>query len=118
MPDRIRALLDQYDHLSTEFVGMTQICHTVLLRGNIPHVCMAGVCLYQSKRLPIHLWIDLKDDLEGYRVDYSARRWLGDDPDVPHGVFRPEEFPKVSYQEASPRPLPPLSNHLFKVLTS
>jgi hypothetical protein len=53
---------------------------TVLLNENIPHVCMVGVCLYQSKRLPIHLWIDLKGDLEGYRVDYSARRWLGYDP--------------------------------------
>jgi len=26
------------------------------------------VCLYQLKRLPIHLWIDLKGDLEGYRL--------------------------------------------------
>jgi hypothetical protein len=118
MPDRIRALLDVYDRSSTECDGMTRVCHTVLLRENIPHICMVGVILYGSKRLPIHLWIDLLDEWKGCRVDYRARPWLGDFPDVPHGVFRPEEFPKVSYQEASPRNLPPLPDELFKVLTT
>jgi hypothetical protein len=102
---------------STECDGMTQICHTVLLREAIPHVCMVGVCCYGARRLPAHLWIDLLDDLQGYRIDYRARLWLGDFSDIPHGVFRPQEFPKVSY-EGSPRVLPSLSNHLFKVLTA
>ncbi len=117
MPDKIRALLDVYDRSSTECDGMTRVCHTVLTRENIPHVCVVGVCRYGAKYLPIHLWIDLLDDLKGYRVDYRARLWLGDSPDVPHGVFRPEEFPKVSYQEVAPRKLPLLSDHMFKVLT-
>ena len=118
MPDRIRALLDVYDRSLTGCDGMTSICHTVLTRENIAHVCMVGVCRYGAKRLPIHLWIDLQDDLKGYRVDYSLRMWLGDFPDVPHGVFRPEEFPKISYQEAAPRNLPLLSDRLFKSLTT
>lgn len=114
MPDRIRALLDVYDRSLTDFDVMTSVYHTVLTRENVPHVCMVGVCRYGAKRLPIHLWIDLQGDLEGYRVDYSLRMWLGNSPDIPHGVFRPDEFPKVSYQEASPRNLPLLSNRLFK----
>ncbi len=82
MPDKIRALFDQYDRSLIEWCdGNTRICHTILLRENIPHVCMIGVCCYGGdKRLPVHLWIDLKEDLESYRVDYSARRWLGYDP--------------------------------------
>lgn len=101
----------------TEYDGMTSVCHTVLTRENVPHVCMVGVCRYGAKRLPIHLWIDLQEELKGYRVDYSLRMWLGDSSNVPHGVFRPGEFPKVSYQEASPRNLPLLSDHHFKALS-
>lgn len=118
MPDTIRALLDVYDRSLTECDGMTRVCHTVLTRENIPHVCMVGVLRYGAKRLPIHLWIDLLGNLEGYRVDYRGRLWLGHSPDVPHGVFRPEEFYKVSYQEATPRNLPLLSDRLFKSLTT
>lgn len=69
MPDRIRALLDVYDSSPTGCDGMTQICHTVLTRENIPHVCMVGVCRYRDQFLMVHLWIDLKGDLEGCRVD-------------------------------------------------
>lgn len=116
MLDRVRSLLDAYDDSFTECDGMTRICHTVLSRENIPHFCMVGVSRHGAKRLPIHFWIDLLEDMEGYRIDYRARLWFGMSPDVPHGVFRPEHFPKVNY-EGKAVDLPLLSDGVFRVLT-
>ena len=40
-----------------------------------------------------HFWIMLHD---GRYIDYRARMWLGEAEHIPHGIFKPEDYP-ISY---------------------
>ena len=63
---------------------------------------------------PLHFWIALPN---GDYIDYRARMWLGDNADVPHGIFNPVDYPKVTYSGSSAE-LEILSPSLFAVLTA
>lgn len=110
----IQQLLDPYDDTQTECDGLTQICHTVLVQNGIKHQPMAGTLARPklNKLMPIHLWIDLPS---GERIDYRARMWLVNDG-VPHGIFRPQDFPDIIYT-GSPIDLEPLPPEVFAALT-
>lgn len=41
-----------------------------------------------------HRWVELED---GWCVDFKVREWLGDEDDIPHGVFRFCDYPRVKY---------------------
>jgi len=62
---------------------------------------------------PVHFWIDLPN---GQRIDYRARMWLGDHPEIPHGIFNPADFPSVTYKGHTV-PLEPLPPTVFAILT-
>ena len=111
---RVQTLLDPYDSSNTECDGMIQICHTVLTQKGIEHQPMAGTLAgpTYNQLIPIHLWIDLPN---GYKIDYRARMWLGDNG-IPHGVFNPQDFPDVIYTGNSIE-LQPLQPVLFEILT-
>lgn len=111
---KVQQLLNPYDSSNTECDGMTQICHTVLIKHNILHQPMAGTLaqLTHNKLVPIHLWIDLP---YGYKIDYRAKMGLGNDG-VPHGVFNPQDFPNIIYT-GKPIELQPLSPRVFEILT-
>ena len=110
--DVIRELLDPYDSTPTECDGLTQLCSTVLKKQGISHQPMAGILSYKKSTVPIHLWINLPD---GFRIDYRARMWLGQSETIPHGIFKPSDYPVVIY-EGEPIELEPLSQVVFDVL--
>lgn len=112
---KVQQLLDPYDSSHTECDGMTRICHTVLTQLGIEHQPMVGTLavLTRKQLIPLHLWIDLPN---GYKIDYRARMWLGDEKGVPHGVFHPQHFPVIVYTGA-PIQLQPLPPVLFEILT-
>jgi hypothetical protein len=60
-----------------------------------------------------HFWIKLPDKRI---VDFRVRMWLGDSPDIPHGIFNPTDFPLVVYQ-GQLVDLDPLPQYLFDILT-
>lgn len=111
----MRELLEPYVTPSLECDGLTRVFTTLLQERDIPHTCMTGTVTFTgtNEGAPVHFWIDLPD---GQRVDYRTRMWLGDQPDVPHGIFNPADFPGVTYNGHS-LALEPLSPALFAVLT-
>ncbi|MBB6376098.1 hypothetical protein BKA01_003356 [Pseudonocardia eucalypti] len=111
--ERIEALLGSYDSCDLECDGMTRIFSTILLQHGIPHDPYFGRIIYEPSSVEVvHYWIRLRD---GLMVDYRARMWLGDSQDVPHGVFRAEDYEQVRYEGQSIELLP-LSDNLFRVL--
>lgn len=108
----IHQLLDRYDSTQTECDGLTQICSTILNKHDIPHQPMAGTLTFEGYTIPIHLWINLPI---GFTIDYRARMWLGNDETIPHGIFKPLDYPNVIY-EGEPIELEPLSQIVFDVL--
>ena len=95
--NHLRLLLNHYGVLKhLECDGLTHVIHKVLSDKNIEHTIYIGRVIYSfnDEQIPIHYWIDT-DDL---RIDYRVKMWLGDMPDIPHGVFYPTDHPNVSYE--------------------
>lgn len=112
--NHLRLLLNPYGVLKhLECDGLTHVIHRVLVDENIEHTVCTGQVIYSvnSEIIPIHLWIDI-DDL---RIDYRARMWLGDMPDIPHGVFYPVDYPRIRY-EGSPTKLNLLAHAVIQEL--
>ena len=91
----MKELIAKYEACALECDGLTRVITTVLQENSIPHTCMTGTLTFTgtNEGTPLHFWIDLPD---GQRIDYRARMWLGDRPDVPHGIFNPVDFPGVT----------------------
>ena len=89
-------MLDPLDRLSLECDGLTCLTSALLSRAGIDHtVGVGGIHHIPSGRnFAPHLWVDLAD---GYRVDYRVRMWLRNLDGVPHGVFRPSDWPSVQH---------------------
>jgi hypothetical protein len=97
----LRLILDPYDALRhLECDGLTQVIHRVLSDQQLQHTIYIGQVIDKtnSHTIPIHYWIDAEEDV---RIDYRARMWLGETPDIPHGVFHPVDYLMISY-EGSP----------------
>ena len=76
--------LELLDVLRLECDGMTRVVSSLLQRDSIAHTPMVGSLEVPSMgRIALHYWIELGD---GRRIDLRARRWLGDDLRVPHGI--------------------------------
>lgn len=90
-------LFAEYANCPLECDGLTRVLHTVLHREGIEHSCMVGSFTNtdRNKGAPLHFWIALPD---GRFIDFRASMWLGDSPDIPHGVFDPANFPHVVYR--------------------
>ena len=112
----MKELIAKYEACNLECDGLTRVLTTVLQENNIPHTCMVGTLTITgtNEGTPLHFWIDLPD-LK--RIDYRARMWIGSNPDVPHGIFNPADFPSVTYKGHAIA-LEPLSPKLFAVLTA
>ena len=76
------------DALRQECDGMSRCVSTLLTREAIPHTIHVGHVQAHTTggRISTHLWIELE---QGVLFDLRARMWLGNDPSIPHGVFRP-----------------------------
>ena len=92
---QLRSRLDAFDDLPLECDGMTRVVSFALREAGIPHVAKAGELLVDGVRVvPVHFWIEC----DGSIADYRARTWAGDEEHVPHGIFQPEDFPRVAYR--------------------
>lgn len=89
-------VLDQLDRLPLECDGLTCIISALLSRAGIAHTVGVGGIYHipSSRNFAPHLWIDLQD---GSRIDYRARMWLRNLGGVPHGIFRPTDWPDVKH---------------------
>ncbi|WP_155973562.1 hypothetical protein [Paenibacillus sp. Leaf72] len=86
-----------FENLALECDGLTRVISSALTGANIPHKIAIGSMqnIVTGKRFSLHFWIVLPDN---YFIDFRARMWLGDDSDVPHGVFNPSNWANVSYE--------------------
>lgn len=81
--------LAQVDALPLECDGLTRVISTLMQREGIPHqVCIGKLSITKVGMIPLHWWIVLPD---GLICDYRARMWLGNLPQVPHGLFAPSQ---------------------------
>lgn len=95
IPGDILEKLNRYSALALECDGMTRVVSYVLAKAGIAHkVNIGSVFQDEEKLVPIHYWVTLPD---ARIVDYKLRMWVGDRPDVPHGIFAREEFPGFEY---------------------
>lgn len=89
--DELAALFDPIQYAHVECDGFSRIVFSVLTeRGHRPTL-KAGVLIVRGAIVRPHLWIEVC----GWTIDYQARRWLGDNPWIPHGVFRDSETEAV-----------------------
>lgn len=115
MKAELSSLLGTYDQYALECDGMTRVLHTVLEKQNIPHTLWVGTVRHTPSDTAFapHFWITIGDIF----IDYRARMWLGNTPDIPHGIFALDEFPAISY-EGEETQLAALSDQLFRALTT
>lgn len=76
----------ELDECEIECNGMTWAISYLLTQAGIEHECFAGYVLseYTGEAVTPHYWIKLRD---GWYIDFRLRMWLGDNDEVPHGVF-------------------------------
>lgn len=86
---------------AVECDGMTWLISHALSAAKMEFTVMQGYVKHEFKGLVApHFWIEMP---LGYVIDLRLRMWLGDDEQVPHGIFHPdchEEFRYVGTQTA------------------
>jgi len=107
------SFLDEFDGCWLECNGMSRLIHWKLAKENIPHRFMVGRIASPYGYDGIHFWIQLMD---GRVVDYRLRMWLGDRPDVPKGVFAPEEHREIVQYWGEEQDEPVLPDAVAEVL--
>lgn len=111
---KICDILDPLDRCELECDGMTRIISYLLCQSGVSHRVMLGSIrnLETNKTIEPHLWVALDN---GLYIDYRARMWLGNNEDIPHGIFDFNEYPLVAYSE-SPVELSSMNDHLSHIL--
>jgi len=111
MKKRLEALLSHLDDAPVECDGFSSLAATLLSRNGIAFQGMCGqiIAAQLGSAIP-HVWIEVG----GLVVDYRARMWMGNGPDVPHGVFRKADHPDL--YKGNPVEIEPLPDFLFKIL--
>lgn len=76
---------------------MTFVVSSILSKNHIFHQCRIGYVEDRATRMltSAHCWIELE---QGWCIDLRLRHWLGDEDEIPHGVFRFSDYPRVKYQ--------------------
>ncbi|OOE60774.1 hypothetical protein [Salinivibrio sp. IB282] len=76
---------------------LTFVVSNALSEQGIFHQCRIGYAEDRLSRMATapHCWIELE---QGWCIDLRLRQWLGDEDDLPHGVFQPSNYPRVRYQ--------------------
>ncbi|MFP5300070.1 hypothetical protein R2R70_02490 [Cobetia sp. SIMBA_158] len=94
-PSLLTHLLKPLDGARLECDGMSSVISWGLHEQGVTHRVKSGM-IHRGDVSICHVWIEL---FTGHVIDLRARMWLGDRLDVPHGVFRPEDYPHVTYIE-------------------
>jgi hypothetical protein len=76
---------------------MTFVISKILDDRGVFHQCRVGYAEDRLSRMTTapHCWVELE---QGWCIDLRLRQWLGDEDDLPHGVFQPTNYPRVRYQ--------------------
>lgn len=108
---KLSSLLDPLDTAPVECDGMSSLVATLLTQQGIQYQGMAGAIqpAGHSGVIP-HFWIEVGDLV----IDYRARMWLGDKPDIPHGVFIKADH--AQRYQGTPVQLDPLPDFIFQML--
>lgn len=85
--DELAALFDPIQHADVECDGFSRIVFSVLTEGGHRPTLKAGELTVRGSVVRPHLWVEI----QGWTIDYQARRWLGNKPWIPHGVFSQSE---------------------------
>jgi len=77
--------------------GLTNVLSFVLTLLGIEHKKRKGwitvSTLSEPTQIP-HFWIELVD---GRIIDYKARSWMGEDKNIPHGIFELSDYPEAKW---------------------
>ncbi|SRR5579884_921080 len=113
----LESLLDAYQYCALECDGLSKVFTTLLHEQAIAHTVYMGALTHRaSGASQVHVWIELETG-EGWRtIDYRARYWLGESEEVPHGIFRQDDYQAVAYT-GEPGQLAPLSAAHFAFFT-
>jgi hypothetical protein len=108
---KLSLLLDPLDSAPVECDGMSSLVATLLSKEGVQYQGMSGSIqpTGQSGVIP-HFWIEV-DDLV---IDYRARMWLGDHPEIPHGVFSKADH--AQRYQGTPVQINPLPEFIFQML--
>ncbi len=88
------------DRTKAESDGAVLLISDLLTSRKIEHEINYGICHRHmpsgnpKTTLP-HFWINLPNF---ERIDIRARSHFGSEPEVPHGVFLPADYPSIEYQ--------------------
>lgn len=94
--DELEFALFHLDDAKTNCDGITYVISKLLTDRYIYHQCRIGLVedrLTRQKVSP-HCWVELEG---GWCIDLRLRRWLGDEDDIPHGVFQAFQYSRVRY---------------------
>ena len=117
----ILPLIDNYDQLPLECDGMSRLLSHEFYRLGLVYNCYMGEVSNgkDGSNVYPHFWVELPVmGVEPLFVDLRLRMWLGDREDVPHGIFLEKEYPHILYTNKQYVRTPPLSDVLYKVLSS
>ena len=107
---QLKNLLDDLDCAKVADDGLSRLVVTRLAKKRIPYQAMLGKLEVDGKVIYPHFWVET----DGCVIDYRARRELGDDTQVPHGVIAREAV-KGRYQ-GQEIVIDPLPDYLFELL--
>lgn len=95
-------VLDELDPCYLECDGLSSVISSLLSAVGISHNLFVGSAK-KSGNIGIspHLWIEVDD----YIIDYRLRMWLGDDPSIPHGIFKRSECSHITYSNSAYLPI-------------
>ncbi|ELN3182602.1 hypothetical protein ACK3Z9_04980 [Aeromonas caviae] len=82
--------------------GMTYVISHLLRKGGIPHRSYIGYVKDEKHGDLVvpHCWVKLEGDGD-WVIDLRLRTWLGDDDEVPHGVFQLAGWSRFTYRGQS-----------------
>lgn len=115
--EELQIMLEGLDDAPVECDGMTHLITHVLSSAGIPHTPKVGyvrnICSEQT--VSPHCWIELPD---GWCIDFRLRIWLGDEPDIPHGVFHRLDYPGIEYSlKTSPLVTREISREVLELMS-
>ena len=95
--DELEFALLQLEEARIDSDCMTYVISKILDEHGVFHQCRVGGAEDRLSRMTTspHCWIELQ---QGWFIDLRLRQWLGDEDDLPHGVFQPSDYPRVRYQ--------------------
>ncbi|MCU9528076.1 hypothetical protein [Pseudomonas mosselii] len=82
--DELMNLFDPMQEAELECDGFSRVVASVLIEQGHKPTLMAGTLSVRDRRVQPHFWVNI----DGWTIDYQIRRWLGNEPWIPHGVFR------------------------------